>query len=150
MHIASDFRPEETAERSRTTERILDEVRTAHREQPIDLFLSYFYNAHFDPIGFDELRRLGIPTLNFYCNSIYQFEYVAAIAAGPIFGGGGGGGGGRPAIITLRLARGRSGVQMGTDPEIYHLIENVPCENKHVSSGNGMPIALIAGSPSSY
>jgi len=81
MHIASDFTPQELDLRARITEQILDEVRATHRQQPVDLFLSYFYNAHFDPAGFDELRTLGIPSVNFYCNSIYQFEHIAAIAA---------------------------------------------------------------------
>jgi hypothetical protein len=56
-------------------------VRKAQQTGAVNLFLSYFYNAHFDPAGFDELRRLGIPSVNFYCNSIYQFGQVAAIAA---------------------------------------------------------------------
>ena len=81
MAIAGDFTREELEVRAQTTEHILAEVRAALRVGPVDLFLSYFYNAHFDPAGFDELRRLGVPSVNFYCNSIYQFEQVAAIAA---------------------------------------------------------------------
>jgi hypothetical protein len=81
MGIASDFTAEEQEIRGATTQQVLDEVRRAHARHPIDLFLSYFYNAHFDPVGFAELRRLGIPTINFYCNSIYQFELVTRIAA---------------------------------------------------------------------
>src|SRR5262249_46530363 len=81
MAVAGNFTPEELAMRAQTTERILEEVREARRQGPVDLFLSYFYNAHFDPAGFDELRRLGIPSVNFYCNSVYQFAHVAAIAA---------------------------------------------------------------------
>ncbi len=38
-----------------------DEVAIAHRKRPLGLFLSYFYNSHFDPSGFGDLRRLGIP-----------------------------------------------------------------------------------------
>ena len=81
MAIPDDFTSEELAIRAQTTERILDEVREARRQGAVHAFLSYFYNAHFDPAGFDELRRLGIPSINFYCNSIHQFEQVAAIAA---------------------------------------------------------------------
>src|SRR6266511_2179574 len=81
MGIAEGFTPEELAKRAETTEKILEEVREARGRGPVHLFLSYFYNAHFDPAGFDELRRLGIPSVNFYCNSIYQFEQVAAVAA---------------------------------------------------------------------
>src|SRR5437868_12983823 len=66
MHIAATFTREELAARAEITEQIINEVRLAHRQGPIDLFLSYFYNAHFDPSGFDELRRPGIPSVNFY------------------------------------------------------------------------------------
>lgn len=81
MHIMGDFTPEELEVRAQTTDKIIDEVARAHKQKTVDVFLSYFYNAHFDPSGFDVLRRLGIPSINFYCNSIYQFDYVAAIAA---------------------------------------------------------------------
>lgn len=80
MQVATDFTPQEEEVRARITQEILDEVRTAHAEKPLDLVLTYFYNAHFDPAGFADIRALGIPTVNFYCNSIYQFELVAGIA----------------------------------------------------------------------
>src|SRR5437762_6528924 len=81
MQIGADFTPDELATRARITERIVDEVKRAHDERPLDLFLSYFYNAHFDPAGYEEIDRIGIPTVNFYCNSTYQFELVTEIAA---------------------------------------------------------------------
>lgn len=80
MQIADDFTPEEREVRARITQAIVDEVRAAHARAPIDVFLSYFYNAHFDPAGFADIRALGIPTINFYCNSIYQFDLVSAVA----------------------------------------------------------------------
>jgi spore maturation protein CgeB len=78
---ADRFTADQLRIRGEVTQRILDEVKAAHAERPVDLFLSYFYNAHFDPAGFSDIDRLGIPTVNFYCNSIYQFELVAAISA---------------------------------------------------------------------
>ena len=80
MHIKNNFTRQELEVRAQTTEEIIVEVIREHNRKPINLFLSYFYNAHFDPGGFDELRRLGIPSINFYCNSVYQFDCVAAIA----------------------------------------------------------------------
>jgi spore maturation protein CgeB len=120
MHIASDFTPEELEMRTRITEQILDEVRRAHRKQPIDLFLSYFYNSHFDPAGFDKIRRLGIPSVNFYCNSVYQFELVREIAVKVDYAW--------HAERDARAAYLRAGanpvwVQMGADPAIYHPVE---------------------------
>src|SRR5213075_391678 len=64
LNIGSDFTPQETEVRAQLTQRIIDEVAAEHRQKPIDLFLSYFYNAHFDPSGFDALRKLGIPSVN--------------------------------------------------------------------------------------
>lgn len=121
MDIVGRFTPEELEVRARTTERILDEVKAALKQGPLDLFLSYFYNAHFDPAGFDVLRSLGVPSINFYCNSIYQFELVAAIAA--------------KADVSWHAERdARSAylavgakpvwVQMGADPHIYQPVEH--------------------------
>ena len=81
MGIADGFTREELEVRARTTEQILAEVRASHQRTPLDLFLSYFYNSHFDPAGVDELHQLGIPSVNFYCNSVHQFGQAAAIAA---------------------------------------------------------------------
>ena len=119
MDVPGSLTQEELGVRSRTTEDILNEVRAAHRHAPIDLFLSYFYNAHFDPVGFDEVRRMGIPSVNFYCNSIHQFELVAEVAAKVDF-----------AWHTEKSARqdyiaiGAKPiwVQMGADPALYHPI----------------------------
>jgi spore maturation protein CgeB len=102
--------------RARITEQILQEVAQVHKQQQIDLFLSYFYNAHFDPTGFDDIHRLGIPTVNFYCNSIYQFELVDQIAARVTY-----------AWHAEKHAREKYltvganpvWVQMGADPEVY-------------------------------
>lgn len=82
MDVAGDFTAGELSLRARLTEQVLSELEAAHRQRPIELFLSYFYNAHFDASGFDRIRALGIPSINFYCNSIYQFANVAEIAAG--------------------------------------------------------------------
>ena len=117
MHIAKDFTPEEHEVRKQITQRIVEEIKKAHHHKPIDLFLSYFYNAHFDPSGFEAIHQLGIPTVNFYCNSIYQFEFVSEIAkrakfswhtektAQPLY---------------LKTGANPIWVQMGADPKIYH------------------------------
>lgn len=121
MHIAGEFTPQELSARALVTEQIIDEVSRAHRERPVDLFLSYFYNAHFAPEGFSELRRLGIPSVNFYCNSIYQFELVAEVAA---------------AVdvawhtekdarqLYLQIGANPVWVQMGADPLVYRPVEH--------------------------
>ena len=123
MQVAGSFTPEEREARATTTDRILAEVRRAHAERPIDLFLSYFYNSHFDPAGFAELKRLGIPTVNFYCNSIYQFDLVREIAPQADFAWHAE----REARALYRAAGATPvWVQMGADPEIYRPHPGVP------------------------
>jgi len=117
MGVATDFTPEELEVRARITEQILEEVRTAHKKSPVGLFLSYFYNAHFDPAGFEELRRLGILSINFYCNSIYQFAEVATIAAKVDFSWHAE----RDAASSYTAVGALPvWVQMGADPQSYH------------------------------
>src|ERR1700722_6288164 len=125
MHIADDFTREELAVRSEITQRIIDEARAAHQTQPIDLFLSYFYNSHFDPSSFAELRTMGIPSVNFYCNSIYQFANVSAIAAKVDYSW--------HAEKDARQSYLDAGarpiwVQMAADPEVYHPMDAGPRE----------------------
>jgi spore maturation protein CgeB len=122
MHVASDFTRQELDVRARGTEQILKEVRTAHQHTPIDLFLSYFYNSHFDPAGFQELGKLGIPSANFFCNSIYQFELTRAIAATVDFAW-------HPERDArhsyLSVGASPVWVQMGADPNVYHPVEGL-------------------------
>jgi spore maturation protein CgeB len=122
MHVPGDFTREELQARAEVTEKILEEVHTAHRQRSLDLFLSYFYNAHFDPAGFDELRKLGIPSVNFYCNSIYQFENVAEVARRADFSW-------HPEKnardLYLKVGANPVWVQMGADPEVYRPIPEI-------------------------
>lgn len=122
MQIAGDFTSQELEMRSQITGKIIDEVKQAHRQKPIDLFLSYFYNSHFDPAGFAEIHQLGIPTVNFYCNSIYQFEIVSEIAAKVSFSW-------HAEKLAkesyLKVGANPVWVQMGADPDVYHPVENI-------------------------
>lgn len=127
MQIAHNFTREELAARADITQRIIDEARAAHRQRPIDLFLSYFYNSHFDPAGFDEIRKLGIPSVNFYCNSIYQFGNVSEIAAHADFSW-------HPEKnareLYLRAGAKPVWVQMAADPEVYRPIPEIHRQKK--------------------
>jgi spore maturation protein CgeB len=122
MQIARDFTAQELELRSQITQKIIDQVRQAHQKQPIDLFLSYFYNAHFDPAGFAEIHQLGIPTVNFYCNSIYQFELVSEIAAQVNFAWHAEK---EARSLYLKVGANPVWVQMGADPEVYHPVAGV-------------------------
>jgi spore maturation protein CgeB len=108
--------------RARTTEAILDEVAAEHAKAPIGLFLSYFYNSHFDPAGFDRLQSMGIPTINFYCNSMYQFELVAEIAAKVQWSWHAE----KPAAAFYKAVGARPvWVQMAADPGVYFPVKDI-------------------------
>jgi len=127
MHIAGNFTKQESIVRGEITQQIIDEVRKAHAQKPVTLFLSYFYNAHFDPAGFAEIHRLGIPTVNFYCNSIYQFDLVAQIAKNVNFAWHTE----RDAqVLYHQVGANPVWVQMGADPEVYYPVTDVKRQAK--------------------
>jgi spore maturation protein CgeB len=66
--------------RPRFGEALLAQVRSAHSRKPIDLFFSYFYSAYVEPDIIREIGRMGILTMNWYCNASYQFHLVEEIA----------------------------------------------------------------------
>ncbi|MGI0480755.1 glycosyltransferase family protein [Geminocystis sp. CENA526] len=127
LQIPKEYTPEEEKVRERITTSIIDEVRKAHQKEPIDLFLCYFYNAHFIPEGFEEIHQLGIPTINFYCNSIYQFELVKEIASKVTYSW-------HPEKdareLYLKVGANPIWVQMGADPEVYYPIQGIKRRKK--------------------
>jgi spore maturation protein CgeB len=64
-----------------TNERLLRAFRAALGRGPLDLLFGYFYSSVVYPETIDELRRSGVPTVNFSCNNVHQFHLVEAIAA---------------------------------------------------------------------
>ena len=132
MGIADNFTEEELQVRDRITEQIIQEVKQAHRQQPIDLFLGYFYNSHFNPDGFAEIHKLSIPTVNFYCNNIHQFNLVSQIAPKVNFAWHAE----KEARDSyLEVGANPVWVQMGADPKVYY-----PGNNK-----NKVPKACFVG-----
>src|SRR5215204_4024307 len=65
----------------RTNERLLAAFNAAQRERPIDLFFGYFYTSVVYPETISRIRRSGVPTVNFSCNNVHQFDLVRDIAA---------------------------------------------------------------------
>ena len=64
-----------------TNQRLLDAFRSARRGGPLDLFFGYFYASVVYPETIDLIRQSGVPTVNFSCNNVHQFELVEPIAA---------------------------------------------------------------------
>lgn len=66
--------------RGRLSAELLRQVRAAHAIKPIDLLFTYFYDACVLPACIEEIRSLGILTVNWYCNGSYQLHLVSEIA----------------------------------------------------------------------
>lgn len=66
--------------RPKVTEELLKQVKAAHALKPLDLFFSYFYDACVLPRAIDEIRAMGIKTVNWYCNGSYQLHLASEIS----------------------------------------------------------------------
>jgi spore maturation protein CgeB len=66
--------------RPKLSKELLRQVRAAHVQKPIDLFFSYFYDACVLPKAIDEIKSMGIKTVNWYCNGSYQLHLVSEIS----------------------------------------------------------------------
>ena len=64
----------------RTNERLLKQFRAEHARKPFDLFFGYFYSSVVYPETIDLIRQSGVPTVNFSCNNVHQFDLVRDIA----------------------------------------------------------------------
>ncbi|MCC7518165.1 MAG: glycosyltransferase [Verrucomicrobiae bacterium] len=62
--------------RSALAGRLLDEVRRLHREKPLDLIFTYFWEFQVDAAGMRAITDLGIPTVNFFCDNVREFSSV--------------------------------------------------------------------------
>ncbi|MCZ7667764.1 MAG: hypothetical protein M5U34_11390 [Chloroflexi bacterium] len=59
---------------------LLTQLKKAQAERPFDLFFSYFYSADITADTLQQIKELGITTVNWYCNGSYQFHLVSDIA----------------------------------------------------------------------
>src|SRR4051812_5450741 len=66
--------------RPKVSAELLRQIKAAHRERPIDLFFSYFYDACVEPVAIDAIRAMGIKAVNWYCNGSYQLHLVKEIS----------------------------------------------------------------------
>ena len=66
--------------RPRLEEELLRQVKRRHSCEGIDLFLSYFWDAHATPATIQEIKRLGVATVNWFCNGSFQLQMVEKLA----------------------------------------------------------------------
>jgi hypothetical protein len=62
--------------RARTWQITMDFVRREHARKPLDFFLSYFYPQQICREAIIELKRMGIPCVNFFCDNFRLFNRV--------------------------------------------------------------------------
>jgi spore maturation protein CgeB len=66
--------------RPKVSRELLQQIKQLHAIKPIDLFFSYFYDACVLPEEIEEIKAMGIKTVNWYCNGSYQLHLVSQIA----------------------------------------------------------------------
>jgi spore maturation protein CgeB len=66
--------------RSELENELLQQIAAEHAVQKIDLLFSYFDATLVTPKAIEKIRRMGIATVNWYCNASYQFHKIAPIA----------------------------------------------------------------------
>jgi hypothetical protein len=62
--------------RARTWDTVLAYVRREQRRKPIDLFLTYLYPQQVEVSTIEELQRMGVPCVNFFCDNVREFRRV--------------------------------------------------------------------------
>jgi spore maturation protein CgeB len=66
--------------RPKVSAELLRQIKLAHSQKSIDLFFSYFYDACVLPETIDEIKAMGIKTVNWYCNGAHQLHLVQEIS----------------------------------------------------------------------
>ena len=66
----------------RTWSAALAEIRREHARQPIDFFLGYLFPAQVSSDAVADIRTLGIPCVNFFCDNVREFRHVPAMFRG--------------------------------------------------------------------
>jgi hypothetical protein len=64
--------------RAEAWERAVRFAREEHARNPIDVFLTYLFPSQVDVEAIEEVRRIGIPCVNFFCDNIRNFRHIPA------------------------------------------------------------------------
>jgi Glycosyl transferases group 1 len=57
-------------------------IRSEHQKKPIDVFLGYLFPDQVEPDAIRQIRALGIPCVNFFCDNVREFTKVPESFAG--------------------------------------------------------------------
>ncbi len=67
-------------EKSRIEFELLKQIKFHHKQKPIDVFFSYFSSAYCSRELIEEIKGMGIITINWFCNASYQFYLIRDLA----------------------------------------------------------------------
>jgi hypothetical protein len=62
--------------REKTWQTAMDFLRVEHAREPIHLFLAYLFPRQVLPAAVEEIRQLGIPVVNFFCDNVRELRTV--------------------------------------------------------------------------
>jgi hypothetical protein len=62
--------------RNYTWDVVVSSIKKQHKQNPIDLFLSYLFPKQVNSSAIQEIQNLGIPCVNFYCDNVRDFIRV--------------------------------------------------------------------------
>ena len=66
--------------RSAVVAEFLKQIKDAHKREPIDLLFSYFYDHFMTKEAIEEVKKMGILTINYNCNASYQLDLISDIS----------------------------------------------------------------------
>ena len=81
FRLKRGYRPQKRYEQDQLTEAIRKTFKKEHARQPFDLFFSYLADDMVYPDLIDDIRKSGVPTVNFSCNNVHQFNLVDEISS---------------------------------------------------------------------
>jgi len=67
-------------DREAASERLWDQIRVAHAKDGLDAVISYCFSSDVDPVLVERTVGVGIPWINFFCDSTYAFDLVERLA----------------------------------------------------------------------
>lgn len=77
---AQDATRDLSSGRGECSERIWHQIRDAHRNGGLDAVISYCFSRDIDPELVRNTVKLGVPWINFFCDSLHMFEQVRELA----------------------------------------------------------------------
>jgi hypothetical protein len=74
MGLVPKLKSEQLKWKAETWQKTIDWL----KKKPVDIFLSYLYPSQIDVSAIQEIKKLGIPCVNFYCDNLRDFQKVPA------------------------------------------------------------------------